>query len=76
MQAISELYKRHEIHSIVEEYAILYLGFLRLTSPPEVLLGQARGRPERNTNWTEETIRACLYLYLSLLPLNQQLIHE
>lgn len=26
--------------------------------------------------WTEETVRQCLYLYLSLLPLNHRLVHE
>ena len=27
-------------------------------------------------NWTEETIKMCLYLYLGLLPVNHSLIHE
>lgn len=27
-------------------------------------------------SWTEETVRQCLYLYLSLLPLNHRLVHE
>lgn len=26
--------------------------------------------------WTEETVRQCLYLYLSLLPVNHRLVHE
>lgn len=26
--------------------------------------------------WTEDTVRQCLFLYLSLLPLNHQLVHE
>lgn len=26
--------------------------------------------------WTEETVRHCLFLYLSLLPLNHRLVHE
>lgn len=26
--------------------------------------------------WTEETVRQCLFLYLSLLPLNHKLVHE
>lgn len=26
--------------------------------------------------WTEETMRQCLFLYLSLLPLNHRLVHE
>uniref|UniRef100_A0A8C1XHS2 Symplekin n=1 Tax=Cyprinus carpio TaxID=7962 RepID=A0A8C1XHS2_CYPCA len=27
-------------------------------------------------SWTEETVRQCLYLYLSLLPINHCLVHE
>lgn len=26
--------------------------------------------------WNEDTVRQCLFLYLSLLPLNHQLVHE
>lgn len=26
--------------------------------------------------WTEDTVRQCLFLYLSLLPLNHRLVHE
>ena len=31
---------------------------------------------EPQENWTEETIKMCLYLYLGLLPVNHSLIHE
>lgn len=70
----------------MEEYAVLYLSFLRLPHPPDVLFGAERGRtkPEPmepdeevpGVTWTEEAVRACLYLYLALLPLNEKLIHE
>ena len=32
--------------------------------------------PEVAAPWTEETVRQCLFLYLSLLPLNHRLVHE
>uniref|UniRef100_A0A1B6C9A1 Symplekin n=1 Tax=Clastoptera arizonana TaxID=38151 RepID=A0A1B6C9A1_9HEMI len=70
------LYERGELQSIIEEYAIFYLGFLRLPKPPEVLFGADRGRPDFSDTWTDEAIKACLYLYLVLLPINQELIHE
>lgn len=70
------LYERGELQSIIEEYAVFYLGFLRLPKPPEVLFGNDRGRPEVSEVWTDEAIKSCLYLYLVLLPINQELIHE
>lgn len=76
INCVVALYDRGELHSIIEEYAIFYLGFLRLPKPPEVIFGPDRGRPERSDVWTDEAIKACLYLYLVLLPVNQQLIHE
>ena len=61
---------------MIEEYAMLYLGFLRLPNPPEILFGQDRGRMQQEDNWTESTTRSCLGLYLALLIENQYLIHE
>lgn len=76
ISSVVTLYARSELQSIIEEYAIFYLTFLRLPKPPEVLFGADKGRPERAENWTEEAIRACLHLYLTLLPIKQELIHE
>jgi len=73
---IVALYSRSDLQSIIEEYAVFYLTFLRLPKPPEVLFGPDKGRPERADYWTDEAIRACLYLYLVLLPIKQDLIHE
>lgn len=55
---------------------MFYLGFLKLPLPPDVLFGSDRGRPEKTDQWTEETIKACLYLLLALLPINEKMIHE
>lgn len=91
LDAVTQLYDRGELRSIIEEYAMLYLSFLRLPSPPDVLFGPDRGRVKstipviecRNATgeatpipWNEEAVRACLYLYLALLPLNEEMIHE
>nr|XP_033334950.1 symplekin isoform X2 [Megalopta genalis] len=76
IQLVCELYSRSELSKLIEEYAVLYLGFLRLHAPPEIVFGQDRGRPQIETQWTESTTRACLGLYLALLSEHQDLIHE
>ncbi|RZF35803.1 hypothetical protein LSTR_LSTR009219 [Laodelphax striatellus] len=72
------LYDRGELRSIIEEYSVMYLDFLRLPQPPNVLFGAEQGRfkPVDTAAWAEDSIKACLYLYLVLLPANQKLIHE
>ncbi|XP_011496365.1 PREDICTED: symplekin [Ceratosolen solmsi marchali] len=76
IQLVVQLYGRSELCKLIEEYAVLYLGFLRLPSPPEIVFGQDRGRPQIEDNWTESTTRACLSLYLALLTEHHILIHE
>lgn len=77
MKCVLSLYDdRSELRSIIEEYAIMYLGFLQLPVPPDVLFGAERGRPTRVDNWSESPTKACLYLYLELLPHEHKLIHE
>ncbi|XP_008544685.1 symplekin [Microplitis demolitor] len=73
---VVELYSRPDLSKLIEEYAVLYLGFLRLPNPPEIVFGQDRGREKIEQHWTESTTRACLGLYLSLLEKHQDLIHE
>ncbi|XP_066581188.1 symplekin [Prorops nasuta] len=76
IQIVCQLYSRPDLSKLIEEYAVLYLGFLRLPAPPEIVFGQDRGRPQSETQWTESTTRACLGLYLALLSEHQDLIHE
>ncbi|XP_071553781.1 symplekin [Temnothorax nylanderi] len=76
IQLVCQLYGRAELSKLIEEYAVLYLGFLRLHNPPEIVFGQDRGRPQIESQWTDSTTRACLGLYLSLLTEHQDLIHE
>lgn len=54
----------------------MYLGFLQLPAPPDVLFGAERGRPARADSWAEGPTKACLFLYLELLPHEHRLIHE
>ncbi|PSN37455.1 hypothetical protein C0J52_11700 [Blattella germanica] len=76
IKCVVELYDHGDLRSIIEEYAIFYLGFLRLPQPPDVLFGVERGRPVRMDSWNEDIVKVCLYLYLALLPINEKLIHE
>lgn len=77
MKCVLSLYDgRSDLRSIIEEYAIMYLGFLQLPVPPDVLFGRERGRPLKVDNWAEGPTKACLYLYLELLPHEHKLIHE
>ncbi|XP_043462506.1 symplekin [Leptopilina heterotoma] len=76
IKLVVELHGRPELKVMIGEYAMLYLGFLRLQNPPEIVFGIDRGRPNISEKWTESTTKACLGLYLALLPEQQVLIHE
>ncbi|XP_043283816.1 symplekin [Venturia canescens] len=76
IELVVQLYARNDLSKLIEEYAVLYLGFLRQPKPPEIVFGQDRGRPQVEEVWSESTTRACLGLYLALLPEHQDLIHE
>lgn len=64
------------VREVVAECAGEFLRYLLQKSPPKELCSQHLGRPPPIKEWTEPTVKACLYLYLALLPLNQALIHE
>ena len=61
---------------IVAESATKFLKYLLLDVPPEALCSHDLGRPIQPEEWTEPSVKACLYLHLALLPLNQSMIHE
>lgn len=76
VKLVLELYNRSELRNIIEEYAKFYLGFLRLSVPPDVLFGVEKGLVGPCEKWNENVIKCCLRLYLALLPHNEELIHE
>ena len=73
---LTELYGRGNLRRVIEDYALMYLKFLLLEEPPALLCGLEKGRSELVTTWTEEIIKACLYLFLAILRSNEKLIHE
>lgn len=76
ISCLTELYDRGALRRVIEDYALMYLKFLLLDQPPALLCGLEKGRNELVTTWTEEIIKACLYLFLAILRLNEKLIHE
>ena len=64
------------IRRAIDKYADVYLEFLLLKEPPAVLFGPEKGRPVVWQTWTEETIKACLYLYMTMLSSSAMLVHK
>merc|ERR1719315_928586 len=71
---VTQLYDRGELTNIIEEYSVMYLRFLLLARPPDMLFGDDRGRPVVVATWTEEMVRVCVHLYLAILPRSQKLL--
>lgn len=72
---IKRMYEKKHLKDCIEKFALTYMQFLVHPNPPSLLFGAAEDT-EVAGSWTEETVRQCLYLYLSLLPLNHCLVHE
>ena len=74
LSTVLSLYERGELGSIIEEYSVMFLKFLPLARPPDMLFGADKGRPSIVTTWNEDIIKVCLNLYLALLPKCQKLL--
>ena len=72
-QIVLQMHSNGDFRDIIEEYSVMYLRFLISPTPPVLLFGEDRGRPVELEIWTEEIVKVCLYLFLSLLPKNQKL---
>ena len=73
IQTVMQLHADIEYKIIIEKYAIMYLKFLLNPGPPTALFTEDRGRSQAMSVWMEDTVKVCLYLFLSLLPKNQEL---
>ncbi|KAG0711695.1 Symplekin [Chionoecetes opilio] len=71
-----ELCDQESYMDTVAESATTFLKYLLLDAPPDVLCSHDLGRPVQPGEWTEPSVKACLYLHLALLPLNQSMIHD
>ena len=72
-QIVLQMQSSGDYRDIIEEYSVMYLRFLISPTPPALLFGEDRGRPIIQEIWTEDIVKVCLYLFLSLLPKNQKL---
>ncbi|XP_030648668.1 symplekin [Chanos chanos] len=72
---IKRMYEKDHLRDYIEKFALNYMQLLVHPNPPSILFGADKDT-EVAAPWTEETVRQCLYLYLSLLPLNHRLVHE
>ncbi|KAK7480355.1 hypothetical protein BaRGS_00028402 [Batillaria attramentaria] len=70
-----KLYENPQLRHSIEVYAVKQLKQL-LTEKPEADVKRFPGAPGEPDGWTDEGIKAHLYLYLGLLPNNHALIHE
>ncbi|XP_030199121.1 symplekin [Gadus morhua] len=75
LQFIKRMYEKDQLRDYIEKFALNYMQLLVHPNPPSLLFGADKDT-EVAAPWTEETVRQCLFLYLSLLPLNHRLVHE
>ncbi|KAF5307789.1 hypothetical protein FQR65_LT06661 [Abscondita terminalis] len=73
---VIELYHRQNLKSSIEKFIQLHLDFLRLAQPPMSLYGELQGRLMGNETWNDDLVRCCLLPYVSILPINQSLVHN
>ncbi|XP_076061813.1 symplekin scaffold protein isoform X2 [Oratosquilla oratoria] len=76
LTVILELCKSEKINEEVTASAKSFLNMLLQPNPPESLRSHNLGRQVLPMEWTEPTVKACLFLYLALLPINQSIIHD
>ncbi|XP_061774489.1 symplekin isoform X2 [Nerophis ophidion] len=72
---LKRMYEKDQLRDYIEKFALNYMQLLVHPNPPSLLFGADKDT-EVASPWTEETVRQCLFLYLSLLPLNHKLVHE
>uniref|UniRef100_A0A3B4XQN5 Symplekin scaffold protein n=1 Tax=Seriola lalandi dorsalis TaxID=1841481 RepID=A0A3B4XQN5_SERLL len=72
---LKRMYEKDQLRDYIEKFALNYMQLLVHPNPPSLLFGADKDT-EVAAPWTEETVRQCLFLYLSLLPLNHRLVHE
>uniref|UniRef100_A0AAQ4R1J0 Symplekin n=1 Tax=Gasterosteus aculeatus aculeatus TaxID=481459 RepID=A0AAQ4R1J0_GASAC len=72
---LKRMYEKEHLRDYIEKFALNYMQLLVHPNPPSLLFGADKDT-EVASPWTEETVRQCLFLYLSLLPLNHRLVQE
>lgn len=74
---VLELHKRPNLQPAIERFALMNLEYLRYQQPNDCLFGPNQGRLEGGGNaWTDDIVKACLMLYMALMPANESLVHD
>ncbi|CAF5152820.1 unnamed protein product, partial [Rotaria magnacalcarata] len=69
------LHEKEEFKQSIERHALKFLKHLTAGQPPEALFADDKKVSTIPSDvWTEDSIRLCLPLYLSLMPSNHYLI--
>lgn len=81
IENITIIYSAHKILlEKIEEFAVKLLSLLDKDKPSQDVMKFLINSTEILTTfpetWNEETVRACLHLYLSILPFKESLIHD
>ncbi|KAL4715815.1 hypothetical protein ACJJTC_006394 [Scirpophaga incertulas] len=76
IKSVLKIYERssESVKNVISKHALLYLGFISLSSPPQELF-----HPEHRMGrvpWSDELFRRCLNLVMALFPRNEELIIE
>jgi hypothetical protein len=69
------LYEKGEMQQVNEVYAVMYLNFLSLKEPPELVIGDEEGDEPTNQG-NEQLAKNCIFLFLALLERDHSRIHE
>ncbi|GFU50123.1 symplekin [Nephila pilipes] len=73
VNAALEIHGTGNMKTFIEAFALRSLKFLISDTPSDSDFVFFKNRPQV---WTEELTKVCLHLYLSLLPINHQLMHD
>ncbi|XP_047533985.1 symplekin [Vanessa atalanta] len=74
LKSCVKIYKQctESAKKVIEKNALLYLGFISLSTPPQELFGNRY----MNRPWTDELYKMCLNLVMALFPEKEELIME
>ncbi|XP_055603374.1 symplekin-like [Uranotaenia lowii] len=77
IQYLMHIYSLHRIlTNVMEARALLWVGYLELETPPEMIFASEFGRYEHPRLWTDDLAKTCLGLFLEVLVYNQDMIHQ
>lgn len=77
-RAIDQIIKLYAEHKIlvdkIEEYALLWLGYLEQPKPATAIFSSEFGRADATNIWTEDLSKVCLSLFFAVMPYHEQLV--